>query len=78
MRYNHTQDKDQPEDYRCRAQVFLQQRIDKNIYVRLMLMLRHQNQYKTAERYQRESALLVPRDPRFSSVTEMETGGYRG
>ncbi|RTF43127.1 PglL family O-oligosaccharyltransferase [Serratia marcescens] len=65
LTYNHTRDERLLEHYRQWAESYLQQRIDKNVYANLVLILRHQQRPDDAERYRRDAARFFPSDERF-------------
>lgn len=76
MTYNQTHDERLLENYSQWAKTYLQQRIDKNVYANLILILLHQKHPATAEQYRRESALFFPTDVRFSTASDDSTATY--
>lgn len=76
MTYNQTHDERILENYSQWAKTYLQQRIDKNVYANLILILLHQKDLATAERYRRESALFFPTDVRFSPSSVHSTATH--
>ncbi|ETX44493.1 hypothetical protein P805_01830 [Serratia marcescens BIDMC 44] len=74
LTYNHTGDEQLLEDYSQWAQRYLQRRIDKNVYASLIQILRHQEQDLVAEQYRRDAVRLFPKDRRFVSTQDSNSG----
>lgn len=68
LTYNHTHDEQLLEQYRQWAESYLSRRIDKNVYVSLIRILRHQGQLASADRYRRDAARFFPREPTFMNT----------
>lgn len=74
QRFNATRDEQLLETYTQWAQSYLNQRIDKNVYANLVMILRFQQQDVLAEQYQREAAGLFPMDERFIAAIKNRDG----
>lgn len=68
LTYNQTRDEELLAQYRQWAEGYLQQRINKNVYLNLIMILRHQHCVNEAERYRRDAARFFPDDIRFKSM----------
>lgn len=72
LTYNRTQDAQLLEQYRQWAQSYLCRRIDKNVYVNLIRVLRHQGQLASAERYRQDATRFFPRELIFMNVSSVQ------
>lgn len=73
MTYNQTRDEALLEGYSQWAQIYLQQRIDKNVYSSLIAILQHQGYPAMVTRYRREAAVFFPTDVRFTPHIHLTT-----
>jgi len=69
LTYNQTRDEDLLTQYRQWAEGYLRHRIDKNVYLTLITILRHQHRFNEAERYRRDAARFFPDDARVTLMT---------
>ncbi|BEM51249.1 membrane protein (plasmid) [Serratia marcescens] len=69
LTYNRTRDEQLLEQYRHWAQSYLSRRVDKNVYVNLIRILRHQGKFASAECYRRDAARFFPRELTLMNVS---------